>query len=835
MNVLEFNNYLAASLLGKYLVDFNFNVTSVERPEHSRGKECEDEYMKHMRNDITRGKTCINLDLPKQIEDLKKLINQTDIIVENFGPGVSKKRGFDFESCKKINPKIIYISLPAYMPGDEDNYGTGFWDGNVMASTGVFCDMGLNRQLLGIKASYSSLTLPSSYGSIFGLFVLMCAIRSKKYGEEFIVPLASSLLEALVHNSITFPLDECYMNMRKREILKKNYPITKQELDYLQDPFFRKYTCLDDRPFYLVCPAHVQHQQRAIRVLGIEREVLSVMKPVDVYSEKFNYGLGCGNVHESHAKKIFPFMKQAFLKKTSGEWEILFGEYGVPAIAHKTKEEWLSNNHTIDSGLVTKTPEGCIKVGPLGWLNYSHKVPINFNFQKHKKSLKGIKVLDFTNVIAGPTIGAMFARMGAEVLKVDSPRPFYSPDISVIYGIATNVGKKSLLLDIMDPEGRKILEKMLLDYDILIINCTSECLQRINLTQDYLRKINPNIILVHFDAWSGVNEKGKYRNYVGYDDNVQAGIGIMSRFGGSLEDSEEHAHVGTIDVIAGVACAATAVHSLILKEKFGVINTVRTSLASVGQYVQYPFMFEEPDTIFRGLKCRGENPLYCCYQTQTGWIFVGDSLVHERTDYTFEYMKNKFFDMTTKNAISYCKEKNIKVCLLESMEAIRHKNIVSEYQYYGKTIQFLVNYDHPVGVTTMIAPVATRMEQNIICHSPKYGKDTRQILKKYDLESALLTSAVSCSWSKYYIPYSLPCNICQKKGRKLFTLSCGHKLCFYCMGCAENKCSICGHEHETSIEKLDSILKNWKRGYKQWRRGLNHGSGDIEKLFCPRD
>ena len=53
--------------------------------------------------------------------------------------------------------------------------------------------------------------------------------------------------------------------------------------------------------------------------------------------------------------------------------------------------------------------------------------------------MSGIKVLDLTNVIAGPTVGAMFSRMGADVLKIDPPKPFYAPDISVIYGIPSNV------------------------------------------------------------------------------------------------------------------------------------------------------------------------------------------------------------------------------------------------------------------------------------------------------------------------------------------------------------------------------------------------------------
>ena len=61
-----------------------------------------------------------------------------------------------------------------------------------MAASGVFCDMGLNRTLLGVKASFSSLHLPSTYASIFGAFAVMTAVFDERHGERIVVPLASS-------------------------------------------------------------------------------------------------------------------------------------------------------------------------------------------------------------------------------------------------------------------------------------------------------------------------------------------------------------------------------------------------------------------------------------------------------------------------------------------------------------------------------------------------------------------------------------------------------------------------------------------------------------------
>jgi crotonobetainyl-CoA:carnitine CoA-transferase CaiB-like acyl-CoA transferase len=460
--------------------------------------------------------------------------------------------------------------------------------------------------------------------------------------------------------------------------------------------------------------------------------------------------------------------------------------------------------------------------------------------------LNGVKVLDLTNVIAGPTIGAFFARMGADVLKIDPPKPYYAPDVSVIYGLATNIGKKSMLLDIFNPQGREILEALIKDYDMLIINCTHESLVRVKLTRQELCKLNPNIILVHFDAWGGAFEKGLYSNYIGYDDNVQAGIGIMSRFGGGLDHAEEHAHIGTIDVIAGVACAAIAVQALIMKETYNKVFTVRTSLASVGQYIQYPFMFRERiSKIGTGITCRGEHPLYACYQTKDHWIIFACCLQETPEKWkeinslfgnginSYQDLQNIFINYSSVYLLDLCHNHNIGASILKTLEDVRNTNVVSKYDINGPTYQFLKHYNHPVGVLCMIAPIATRMKVCEQIPAPKYGSHTLTILQHYKFENALLVKAASCSWSRYYIPYTTPCDKCNKRGLKLIVLNCEHKFCLYCVHDCNDSCHLCKRPHATNTEELHFILDNWKNDYKNWRRGRQKGSVDMGKIFNP--
>ena len=69
--------------------------------------------------------------------------------------------------------------------------------------------------------------------------------------------------------------------------------------------------------------------------------------------------------------------------------------------------------------------------------------------------------------------GSILTRFGANVIKLDTPNPIYSPHITVIYGVVTNIGKESILLDITQDKGRKVLEEIIKKMDVIIVNSTT--------------------------------------------------------------------------------------------------------------------------------------------------------------------------------------------------------------------------------------------------------------------------------------------------------------------------------------------------------------------------
>ena len=205
--------------------------------------------------------------------------------------------------------------------------------------------------------------------------------------------------------------------------------------------------------------------------------------------------------------------------------------------------------------------------------------------QSNKEWLSGIKVVDLCNVIAGPVISHVLSRFGCDVVKVDMGKPSYDASITTLLGLPANRGKKSVLLNLHDAKGRELLNELIRWADVVTVNQTKSQLTSLGLDERSLKKINPSIVLTHFNAFGGPRW-GEWSDHLGYDDVLQAVLGIMSRFGGSLKTPEEHAHIGTIDVVGGFCGALACVCSLFKRRRTGQADVARASLASAGNLLQ---------------------------------------------------------------------------------------------------------------------------------------------------------------------------------------------------------------------------------------------------------
>jgi len=192
--------------------------------------------------------------------------------------------------------------------------------------------------------------------------------------------------------------------------------------------------------------------------------------------------------------------------------------------------------------------------------------------------LTGIRVLDLSRVLAGPWAGQNLADLGAEVIKIERPkvgddsRAFGPPWVKDAQGRDTkdsayftsaNRGKKSVTVNLAQPEGQALVRELAAKSDVLLENYKFGDLARYGLGYEDLRKINPRLI---YCSVTGFGQTGPYKERPGYDFMIQGMGGMMSVTGepdGAPGGGPQRAGVPIADIITGMyasiaICAALA-------------------------------------------------------------------------------------------------------------------------------------------------------------------------------------------------------------------------------------------------------------------------------------
>ena len=145
--------------------------------------------------------------------------------------------------------------------------------------------------------------------------------------------------------------------------------------------------------------------------------------------------------------------------------------------------------------------------------------------------MKGVRVVDLTSVLSGPFCTWLLSTLGAEVIKVESPKgdlargtPPFEDGIS-LYFASLNRNKRSIVLDLKSEGGRRALHRLLETADVLVENMRPGVRDRLGCSDEDLKKINPNLICASI---SGFGQKGSLSQRPAYDIVVQAMSGMMS-------------------------------------------------------------------------------------------------------------------------------------------------------------------------------------------------------------------------------------------------------------------------------------------------------------------
>jgi crotonobetainyl-CoA:carnitine CoA-transferase CaiB-like acyl-CoA transferase len=252
--------------------------------------------------------------------------------------------------------------------------------------------------------------------------------------------------------------------------------------------------------------------------------------------------------------------------------------------------------------------------------------------------LSGIRVLDWTHFQQGPVATLLLADLGADVIKIESPRrgdggrhfrsiggaPGFHASGRNHYFEINNRNKRSIALDLSQPRGREVLHKLIERSDAFVHNFRQPVVRRLGLTWHDLRHLNPRLI---YASCSGYGREGPDRDLPSFDLSAQARSGFMSTVGPAGAEPMASA-TGFTDQLGALVLAFGIVSALLSRERDGTGQEVHTSHLSSMTWLQGLTVSLRLMT-GRGMdnidRRNPINPLwnwYCCRDGR--WIVVSD-------------------------------------------------------------------------------------------------------------------------------------------------------------------------------------------------------------------
>ncbi len=809
IRVVDFGHYIAGPLTGMLLADQGAEVIKVDRP----GKP---DWNTPANGVFNRGKQRIALDL-KNADNLAtavNLIRSADVVIENFRPGVMQRLGLGAEEMTALNPGLVYLSLPGFASTDERASIRAF-EGIISAAIGQYTDLQSRRP--DLPPVYTPMPLGSTYGAIHGAIAVTLALYAREEsgcGDVIEVSLVGAAMSAMA----VIMLDVA--DKPARYGTPSNVGRQKQRSS-AGSPFSGTFRAGDGQWLYIIAAGHSRNSRSLVKALEVYDDLIAEgMVDVPVYE---NLHLTNNIPDSSHLSsewnlKAREKIERVLASEPAQHWVDVLTAAGVPCTIQRTAQEWLHKSETEEAALtvvvddpeygpmrqlgvqtwLAKTPDECAIPRPSRPLEaYPQMTQMNadgsFAGGGESKSmeaiqpiLKGIRVLDLSNVLAGPASARTLAEYGAEVIKIDPPEPYFGPRISSWFPLEVSPGKRSVILNLKDEAGRAAFMKLVETADVIVHNFRPGVAQSLGIDYDAVKRCKPDIVYLNLTAFNGPRP-GPWMNRPGFDPLLQGSTGIQMRYAGEGNKPILHGWASCIDYITGYSATYGAVLALLKRRRSGVPDGgdfVTTSLAQGGQLVQAPFMYaceagcsgDEP----AGQDAVGEHALHRMYRARDGWVFLG-GLEHEMDklrcvaglentpdEDAGEFLEGEIKKRDVGHWVKVFNEVELAGHRIDSLEDIRemflHEVCDDNLDTWddGRSISIVRFTDHPAGSAVDLAPPAYVRLKNapvqLLYACPKQGAHTREILGElgYDddyVDGLIAKGVAKEQLHKYYLPH----------------------------------------------------------------------------------
>ena len=801
IRVIDFGHYIAGPLAGMLLADQGAEVIKVDRP----GRPDWDTPANGVFN---RGKQRVTLNL-KDADDRARavdLVLSADVVIENFRPGVMQRLGLGAEDMTARNPGLVYLSLPGFAATDEKASIRAF-EGIISAAIGQYTDLQNARRMTDAPPIYTPMPLGSTYGAIHGVIAATLALYAREKtgrGDVIEVSLVGAAMSAMA--VIMLEVAEKPARYGMSNAARKT-----PQRGGAESPFSGAFRAGDRQWLYIIAAGHARNSRSLVKALAVYDDLIDQgMVDVPVYE---NLHLTNNIPDSSHLSrewnlKVREKIEAVLASEPAQHWVDVLTAAGVPCTIQRTAQEWLHKSETDEAALtvVVDDPE----YGPtrqLGVQTWLSKTPADYAIPKPsrpfkgcvepspmknvaavpaKPILEGIRVLDLSNVLAGPASARTLAEYGAEVIKIDPPEPYFGPRVSSWFPIEVSPGKRSMILNLKKAAGKAAFLKLVETADVIVHNFRPGVTQNLGIDYDAVKRRKPDIVYLNLTAFNGPRP-GAWMNRPGFDPLLQGSTGIQMRYGGAGEKPILHGWASCIDYITGYSATFGAALALLKRRRSGVPDGgdfVTTSLAQGGQLVQAPFMYacqsgcsgDEPS----GQDAMGEHALHRMYRARDAWVFVGGlchevdklrrvpGLEHAPDEGADKFLEAKIAQRDVAHWVKLFNDAGLAGHRIDSLEDIRsrylHEVSADDLNAWddGRSIAIVRFVDHPVGSAVDLAPPAYVRLKNapiqLLSACPKQGAHTREILRELGddddhIDSLIADGVAKTQLHEHYLPH----------------------------------------------------------------------------------
>ena len=584
-----------------------------------------------------RGKDVVRLDPDTSFETLRDMCADADVVIDDLAPSSLLRTQLGIDDLSSEHRTLVRCSITAYgadgplkdEPADHDL---------VAARTGILASQPSYRGgpvHVVHPVSYVGAALLAALGICAALY------RREKTG------IGARVETSLMAGALLYTPKAMSEAIPVRNVLPSPQG---------GGPFYSVFECADGEWLQIGC-IHSGFVDLASAVIGVAGAIASNPE----------FGGGRWPATEEARKRLFDMVADEIRSRPSDEWIRELWAADVPCDLTRSAQHAMSDPQIIHDGLVhsvddpalgstemmglpiklTQTPGRIRAPRPTQSISAKDAQPRSSGEgpdpqpTRHSREsgnpgagegdrphlpLSDVRIMEMTNVIAGPVAGRLLADLGAEMVKFES----LDGDISRPAGgagfISYNTNKLSVSVNTRTDEGKEVARRLAATSDAILANMRPGATDRMGLDSATLKVLNSDLIESHVTAYGW---DGPYSHRPGVDPIAQAITGLQHAQGGYDGPPVYLGALAPCDYTGGALGALATVLALVARERHGIAQRVNTSLLAAGAlvcvdgFMRYEGMSPRP---LPDSDQYGVGPLRRVYRTSDGWIAVAADL-----------------------------------------------------------------------------------------------------------------------------------------------------------------------------------------------------------------